>query len=98
MKSKIFMALAALLFVACMLPLQGCYEESGYGYGPGYYAYSEPWYGRRYVSRPWYDDDDWSEHQWRWHPDHDEWGEHHWWHLDDDDWARAGGWHYRDDD
>jgi hypothetical protein len=106
MKNKIFMALAALLFVVCMLPLQGCYEENGYGYGPGHYDYgyrytayySEPWYGRRYAYHPWYDHDEWREHHWRWHHDNDEWREHHWghhwWHHDDDDWARRGRWRH----
>jgi hypothetical protein len=86
MKNKILTALAALLLIVCIAPLQGCYDVEGPGwggYGYGYPAYGSSWYAPSYAygyGHPWY---------------HDDWGYwghgHHW---DGDDWAeREGGFH-----
>jgi hypothetical protein len=62
MKSKIFIVLRALLLIAGMFALQGCFEEEYRGYEPGYapahrYSYESP---RR----------EWEEHE---HGEHEEW-------------------------
>src|SRR5271168_2100021 len=64
MKTKVITAVAALLLMGCMIPLQGCYDVGGPGYGGGYgypsYA-SAPVFGPSYVygyGHPWYHGDD----------------------------------------
>ena len=71
MKRKIFMTLAALSLVCCILPMQGCFDYGypGYGYGGGGYpAYSsyEPSLGPGYVyGHPWgYGHDGWAHGGW----------------------------------
>ena len=85
MKSKIISAVAALLLLACMIPLQGCYDVDGPGWGGGYsgypaYSYGPSWYGPSYAygyGHPWYHDG--------------YWGQGHGW--DGHDWAHEGGFH-----
>lgn len=82
MKSKIISAVAGLLLMGLMIPLSGCYDVEGPGWGGGGYPAYSSWYGPDYIygyGHPWY---------------HDDWGywghDHHW---DGHDWAaRESGW------